>query len=55
MPGTGLRSVLTAELAVVAESGQYEANPHAERRLQAGDTLIVSGSATSLAELRDRA
>jgi voltage-gated potassium channel len=42
-------------LAVVQESGRYEANPATERRLFAGDTLIVSGSATSLAGLRDRA
>jgi voltage-gated potassium channel len=42
-------------LAVVPESGAYEANPGADRVLAAGESLIVSGSAASLAWLREHA
>jgi voltage-gated potassium channel len=42
-------------LAVVPEAGGYEANPATGHRLAAGDTLVVSGSAPVLAQLRDRA
>jgi voltage-gated potassium channel len=39
-------------LAIVREAGGYAANPAPERRIVAGETLIVSGSAATLAALR---
>ncbi len=42
-------------LAVVAGPKSYEANPPAERRLTAGESLVVSGSADTLRSLRERA
>jgi len=42
-------------LAVVRGEREYEANPPADRRLAAGETLIVSGSAAQLETLRDQA
>ena len=40
-------------LAIVRDEGGYSANPGPDRRLVAGETLIVSGSAATLAALRD--
>ncbi len=40
-------------LAIVTGTRKYEANPHASRMLKAGETLIVSGSAPRLKELRE--
>ncbi len=40
-------------LAVVREDGQYEANPVQDRRLTAGEILIVSGEASVLSALRE--
>jgi voltage-gated potassium channel len=42
-------------LAIVRESGEYEANPGPDRSLAAGESLIVSGSASVLAWLREHA
>lgn len=42
-------------LAIVAGPKSYEANPPAERRLTAGESLVVSGSADTLRSLRERA
>jgi voltage-gated potassium channel len=42
-------------LAVVRESGEYEANPGPDRSLAADESLIVSGSAAVLAWLREHA
>lgn len=42
-------------LAVVHGPDDYEPNPPADRRLGAGESLIVSGSADTLAGLRERA
>lgn len=39
-------------LAIVRGEGDYEPNPPADRRLQAGDGLIVSGAADRLRDLR---
>ncbi len=39
-------------LAIVRDEGGYSANPGPDRRLVAGETLIVSGSAATLAALR---
>ena len=40
-------------LAVVRPDGGYEANPARDRRLAAGEEIIVSGSASTLKPLRD--
>ena len=42
-------------LAVVRGPGDFEANPPDERRLVAGEALIVSGPAATLEELHARA
>lgn len=42
-------------LAIVRGDKDYEPNPAADRVLAAGENLIVSGSAETLRELRDRA
>ena len=42
-------------LAVVTGPGTYEANPPDERRLVAGESLVVSGSSSVLKPLRERA
>jgi voltage-gated potassium channel len=42
-------------LAIVRGEGEYEANPAGDRVLIAGEHLIVSGGAATLAELRGRA
>lgn len=42
-------------LAVVTGPGTYEANPPDDRRLVAGESLVVSGSSSVLKPLRDRA
>jgi K+/H+ antiporter YhaU regulatory subunit KhtT len=47
-----LRETGVFVLAIVTESKSYEANPRADRVLKAGETLIVSGSAPRLKELR---
>jgi voltage-gated potassium channel len=47
-----LRDTGVFVLAIVTGSRKYEANPRANRVLQAGETLIVSGSAPQLKELR---
>jgi voltage-gated potassium channel len=47
-----LRETGVFVLAIVTGSRKYEANPRAGRVLQAGETLIVSGSAPRLKELR---
>ena len=39
-------------LAIVQESGRYEANPATDRRLSVGESLVVSGSTERLAALR---
>ncbi len=41
-------------LAVVAGERQYEANPPADRRLESGEGLVVSGAVSVLASLRGR-
>ena len=48
-----LRETGVFVLAIVTGSRKYEANPHANRVLRAGETLIVSGSASRLKELRE--
>jgi voltage-gated potassium channel len=40
-------------LAIVPPTGGYAANPRPERRIVAGEVLVVSGSAATLAVLRD--
>lgn len=40
-------------LAIARGPGEYETNPAADRRLEAGDHLIVSGTAELLGQLRD--
>jgi voltage-gated potassium channel len=42
-------------LAVVTGPGTYEANPPDDRRLVAGESLVVSGSSSVLKPLRERA
>jgi voltage-gated potassium channel len=42
-------------LAVVTGPGAYEANPPDDRRLAAGESLVVSGSSSVLKPLRERA
>lgn len=42
-------------LAVVTGPGAYEANPSDDRRLVAGESLVVSGSSSVLRPLRERA
>jgi voltage-gated potassium channel len=42
-------------LAILQESGAYEANPPAGRALQAGESLIISGATDVLAAVRARA
>jgi voltage-gated potassium channel len=42
-------------LAVVTGHGAYEANPSDDRRLVAGESLVVSGSSSVLRPLRERA
>jgi voltage-gated potassium channel len=42
-------------LAIVRGDNDYETNPAADRILAAGESLIVSGSAETLRDLRDRA
>ena len=42
-------------LAIVHGERDYEANPPGDRRLVAGESLVVSGSTERLAELRERA
>ena len=42
-------------LAVVTGPGKYEANPPDDRRLVAGESLVVSGSSSVLKPLRERA
>ena len=42
-------------LAVVRGDGGYDANPEPDRRLAAGETVIVSGAATLLSALRESA
>jgi voltage-gated potassium channel len=42
-------------LAVVTGPGSYEANPSDDRRLVAGESLVVSGSSSVLRPLRERA
>jgi Trk K+ transport system NAD-binding subunit len=42
-------------LAVVTARGAYEANPSDDRRLIAGESLVVSGSSSVLRPLRERA
>lgn len=42
-------------LAVVTAPGAYEANPPDDRRLAAGESLVVSGSSSVLKPLRERA
>jgi hypothetical protein len=41
-------------LAVVTGHGAYEANPPDDRRLVAGESLVVSGSSSILKPLRER-
>lgn len=48
-----LRETGVFVLAIVTGTKRYEANPHANRILKAGETLIVSGSAQRLKELRE--
>ena len=40
-------------MAVVRGHGRYEATPPADRRIEAGDGLIVSGASDRLRELRE--
>ncbi|HEY6057997.1 MAG TPA: potassium channel protein [Candidatus Limnocylindrales bacterium] len=42
-------------LAIVQGERHYDANPPADRRLEAGESLVVSGSAEVLRRLRERA
>jgi voltage-gated potassium channel len=42
-------------LAIVRETDEYDANPEPDRALVAGESLIVSGSAATLAWLREHA
>jgi len=49
-----LRSRGIHVLAIAQGQGGYEPNPPAERRLQAGDSLVVSGAADPLRRLRER-
>jgi voltage-gated potassium channel len=48
-----LRDTGVFVLAIVTGTKKYEANPHTDRVLRAGETLIVSGSASRLKELRE--
>ena len=50
----GLRDRGIFSLAIVRGDRDYEANPAADRILRAGENLIVSGSAETLRELRER-
>jgi voltage-gated potassium channel len=47
-----LRQTGVFVLAIVTGAQRYEANPHADRTLKVGETLIVSGSVPRLRELR---
>jgi voltage-gated potassium channel len=49
-----LRDDGVVTLAILQREGSYEANPHADRALTAGESVIASGSTEALAALRAR-